>query len=160
MYEFYYDYLKPKYSDRCKLLFINTDSFETPDLYKVMSQNLDLFDTSNFETIYPLYTTKNHRVLSKFKSETWSLAPREFVGPRAKMYSLLFPDNPKGSKNRIKGIKKSYVKKVRMTNFSPSSKHSSPLPALSVPSNPRTTSCGPSKLTKHVLMPSATRDTF
>jgi len=70
MYEFYYDYLKPKYCDRCKLLFINTDSFETPDLYKDMSQNLDLFDTSNFETIYPLYTTKSHRVLSKFKSET------------------------------------------------------------------------------------------
>jgi len=117
MYEFYYDYLKPKYSDRCKLLFINTDSFETPHLYKVMSQNLDLFDTSNFETIYPLYTTKNHRVLSKFKSETWSLAPLEFVGPRAKMYSLLVPDNPKGSKNRIKGIKKSYVKKVRHDQF-------------------------------------------
>jgi len=27
MYEFYYDYLKPKYLDRCKLLFTDTDSF-------------------------------------------------------------------------------------------------------------------------------------
>jgi len=26
MYEFYYDYLKPKYSDRCKLMFTDTDS--------------------------------------------------------------------------------------------------------------------------------------
>ena len=26
MYEFYYDYLKPKYLDRCKLLFTDTDS--------------------------------------------------------------------------------------------------------------------------------------
>jgi len=62
MYEFYYDYLKPKYSDRCKLLFTDTDSFcchiETPDLYKDMSQNLDLFDTSNFATTHPLYTTR------------------------------------------------------------------------------------------------------
>ena len=26
MYEFYYDYLKPKYFDRCKFLFTDTDS--------------------------------------------------------------------------------------------------------------------------------------
>jgi len=122
MYEFYYDYLKPKYSDRCKLLFTDTDSFcchiQTEDLYKDMSQNLDLFDTSNFETTHPLYTTKNHRVLGKFKSETESLAPLEFVGLRAKMYSLLVPDNPKESKINAKGIKKSYVKKkVRHDQF-------------------------------------------
>ena len=122
MYEFYYDYLKPKYSDRCKLLFTDTDSFcchiQTEDLYKDMSQNLDLFDTSNFETTHPLYTTKNHRALGKFKSETGSLAPLEFVGLRAKMYSLLVPDNPKECKIRAKGIKKSYVKKkVRHDQF-------------------------------------------
>ena len=80
MYEFYYDYLKPKYSDRCKLLFTDTDSFcchiQTEDLYKDMSENIDLFDTSNFETTHPLYTTKSHRVLGKFKSETGSLALR------------------------------------------------------------------------------------
>jgi len=62
MYEFYYDCLKPKYSNRCKMLFTDTDYFcchiETPDLYKDMSQKLDLFDTSNFETTRPLYTTK------------------------------------------------------------------------------------------------------
>jgi len=62
MYKFYYDYLKPKYSDRCKLLLTDNDSFcchiETPDFYKVISQNLDLFDTSNFETIHPQHTSK------------------------------------------------------------------------------------------------------
>jgi len=107
---FEYDYLKPKYSDRCKLLFTHTDSFcchiQTEDLYKNMSQNLDLFDTSNFETTHPLYTTKNHRALGNFKSETGSLASLEFVGLRAKMYSLLVPDNPKECKIRAKGIKK------------------------------------------------------
>ena len=110
MYEFYYDYLKPKYSDRCKLLFTDTDSFcchiQTEDLYKDMSENIDLFDTSNFETTHPLYTTKSHRVLGKFKSETGSLAPLEFVGLRAKMYSLLVQDNCKESIIRAKGIKK------------------------------------------------------
>jgi len=106
----------------CKLLFTDTDSFcchiQTEDLYKDMSQNLDMFDTSNFETTHTLYTTKNHRALGKFKSETGSLAPLEFLGLRAKMYSLLVPDNLKESKIRAKGIKKSYVKKnVRHEQF-------------------------------------------
>ena len=40
MYEFYYDYLKPKYQSRCKLLFTDTDSLccqiQTPDIYQDM----------------------------------------------------------------------------------------------------------------------------
>jgi len=59
MYQFFYDYLKPKYQERCVLLFTDTDSFccqiETPDLYKDMSEAMDLFDTSNFDTDHPLY---------------------------------------------------------------------------------------------------------
>ena len=112
MYEFYYDYLKPKYSDCCKLLFTDTDSFccyiQTEDLYHDMSKN-----TRNFDQTHPLYTTTNYRIVGKFKNETGSLAPLEFVGVRAKMYSLLIPDNPKESK-RAKGTKKSDEnKKVR-----------------------------------------------
>jgi len=80
MYQFYYGYLKPKYGDKCTLLFTDTDSFcchiQTEDLYQDMSENLDLFNTSNFNKEHSLYTTKNHRVLGKFKSETGSLAPR------------------------------------------------------------------------------------
>jgi len=116
MYTFYYDYLKPKYEDKCKLLFTDTDSFcchiQTDNLYNHMSENLDLFDTSNFEKDHLLYTTKNHRVLGKFKSETGSLAPREFGGLRAKM------DVPQNSKIQAKGIKKSHIKKhVRHQQF-------------------------------------------
>jgi len=75
-----------------------------------MAQNIDIFDTSNFDKDHPLYTTKNHRVLGKFKSETGSLAPPEFAGLRAKMYSLEVPTNPKQSTIRAKGTKKSYLK--------------------------------------------------
>ena len=50
MYQLYYDYLKPKYGDKCTLLFTDTDSFcsriQTEDLCQDMSQNLDLLDTS------------------------------------------------------------------------------------------------------------------
>jgi len=122
MYEFYYDYLKPKYLNRCKLLFTDTDSFcchiQTEDLYEDMAENIELFDTSNFEQTHPLYWKTNHRIVRKFKSETGSLTPLEFVGLRAKMYSLLVPQNPKECKIRAKGIKKSYVKKkVRHDQF-------------------------------------------
>jgi len=52
MYQFYYDYLKPKYGDKCTLLFTDTRhrflllSYLNRDLYQDMSQNLDLLDTS------------------------------------------------------------------------------------------------------------------
>jgi len=98
-YEFYYDCLKPKYLDRCKLLFTDTDSFcchiQTEVLYHDMSENLDLFDTSNFDKSHPLYTTTNHGIIGKFKSETGSLAPLESVGLRTRMYFLLVSDNPR-----------------------------------------------------------------
>ena len=54
MYDFYYGYLKNKYQDRISLLFTDTDSLcceiRTPDLYRDMAENLESFDTSNFET--------------------------------------------------------------------------------------------------------------
>ena len=112
MYTFYYDHLKAKYGNRCTLLFTDTDSLcchiETPNLYEDMEVELNEYDTSNFEKDHPLYSTKNHRVLGKFKSETGSLAPKEFVGLRAKMYSL---DCGKKSQKKAKGVKKHYVKK-------------------------------------------------
>ena len=131
MYKFYYDYLKPKYGDKCRLLFTDTDSLcchiQTDDLYADMAENLNLFDTSNFEPHHPLYSLTNHRVLGKFKSETGSAAPTEFVGLRAKMYSLNVPENNKQSKIRAKGIKKSYIKKnVRHQQFLKVLRHQRP----------------------------------
>jgi len=99
---------------------MDTDSLcchiETEDLYADMAENIELFDTSNFETTHSLYSLQNNRVLGKFKSETGSLAPTKFVGLRAKMYNLHVPN--KQTKIRAKGIKKSYIKKhVRHQQF-------------------------------------------
>jgi len=59
MCRFFYDYLKQKYGNKCKLLFTDTDSLcchiETEDLYADMAENIELFDTSNFETTHSLY---------------------------------------------------------------------------------------------------------
>ena len=54
MYEFWYDYIKPKYGDREKLCYMDTDSFvsyiETEDFYKDIAGDVERqFDTSNFD---------------------------------------------------------------------------------------------------------------
>ena len=40
MYEFWYDYIKPKYQDKAKLCYIDTDSFiiyiKIEDFYKIL----------------------------------------------------------------------------------------------------------------------------
>ena len=91
-----------KYGENCTLLFTDTDSFccriQTDDIYRDMAENADPFDT------HPLYSKTNHPVLGKFKSETGSVAPREFVGLRAKMYSLDVPND----KNSLKYWPKEY----------------------------------------------------
>jgi len=92
MYPFYYDHLKAKYADRCTLLFTDTDSLcceiRTKDLYANMMDSLDLNDTSNFDPKLPQYNDDNRREFKKLNSETGWVPPREFVGLRAKMYSL------------------------------------------------------------------------
>ena len=53
MYEFWYDYIKPKYGDRAKLCYTDTDSFaiyiKTEDFFKDISNDVERwFDTSNY----------------------------------------------------------------------------------------------------------------
>ena len=52
MYEFWHDYIKPKYNDNVRLCYMDTDSFimnmKTNDFYKDISDDVDnRFDTSN-----------------------------------------------------------------------------------------------------------------
>jgi len=72
--------------------YSQTDSLciaiQTDDWHAHMQANLQYFDTSNLQRDHDYSPTKNHRVLGKFKSETGSLHPVEFVGLKAKMYSL------------------------------------------------------------------------
>ena len=46
MYEFWYDYMKPKYGDNVKLCYMDTDSFimhiKIEDFYKDIAGNVDL----------------------------------------------------------------------------------------------------------------------
>ena len=54
MYEFWYNYMKPKYNSNVKLCYMNTDSFimniKTNDFYKDIASDVEnRFDTSNYE---------------------------------------------------------------------------------------------------------------
>ena len=57
MYEFWYNYIKPKYQHNAKLCYIDTDSFiihiKTENVYKDIAHDVKKrFDTSNYEDVY------------------------------------------------------------------------------------------------------------
>ena len=54
MYEFWYDYIKPKYDDKARLCCMDTDSFvmniKAEDFYKYIADDVERwFDTSNYD---------------------------------------------------------------------------------------------------------------
>ena len=115
MYEIYYGYLKPKYGDKVKLLFTDTDSLmfliETKDFYEDILKDVhEWFDTSNFPPNHPsgVYTDVNKMVIGMFKSEVGGKIISEFVGLRAKNYAYLCE---KEEHKKCKGIKKSVTEK-------------------------------------------------
>jgi len=108
MYEFHYNYVKKKYGNNATLLFTDTDSLcyqiETDDIYHDMLSDLDLFDTSNYPSSHMCYSVKNKKVVGKMKDECDGKIISEFVGLRAKMYSL------KEQQGKIKKVGKGIVK--------------------------------------------------
>ena len=116
MFDFHYKYIKPKYGNKAKLLFTDTDSFlyeiQTEDFYKDIAGDVkDRFDTSDYPEGHPsgIPTGINKKVLGKFKDEAAGKVIKEFVGLRAKLYSYKM-DEGKENK-RCKGIKKAVVEK-------------------------------------------------
>ena len=116
MYEFHYNYIKPMYKDKAKLLFTDTDSLmyeiETEDFYKDISEDAkNRFDTSDYPDNHPsgIPTGCNKKVLGMFKDEAMGKSIKEFVGLRAKLYSYKMFEGEENK--RCKGIKKRVVEK-------------------------------------------------
>ena len=81
-----------------------------------MLEDLDKYDTSNYDRDNPLYSSKNAKVVGKMKDECGGKPIAQFVGLRAKMYSLLIPGE--ADKLTCKGVKKSYIKQhLRHSSF-------------------------------------------
>ena len=102
IYEFWYDYMKPKYNDNVKLCYIDTDSFimniKTEDFYKDIANDVGKrFDTSNYEVNRPLPTGKNKKVIGLMKDELGGKMITEFVTLRPKTYSYSTDDGKEES---------------------------------------------------------------
>ena len=119
MYEFWYDYIKPKHQDKAKLCYIDTDSFiiyiKTEDFYKDITDDVEnWFDTSNYseDDKRPLPIGKNKKVIGPSKDELGRKIMIEFVEPRAKTYAYLMDDDTEHKK--AKGTKKCVIKRELM----------------------------------------------
>ena len=115
MYDFHYNHIMKKYGpQKAKLLFTDTDSLtyliHTQDVYQDMKKDEHLYDTSDYPKEHFLFSNNNKKVIGKFKDETASVPVMEFIGLRAKMYSILTEDK-KHDQKKGKGIKKSVLKK-------------------------------------------------
>ena len=95
MYEFWYDYVKPKYGKKAKLCYMETDSFivyiKTDDIYQDIAEDVETrFDTSNYES----ECNSTERPLPKRRNLI------KFVGLRAKTYSYLKDDSSEDKKSK------------------------------------------------------------
>ena len=130
MYEFWYDYIKPKYQRNCiqrkcaqgktKLCYMDIDSFvihiKTKDFYEDIANDVEKwFDASNYnEDICnsidkrPLPIRKNKKVIGLFKDELGGKIMIESAELTAKTYAYLMGDNSKHKK--AKGTKKCVTK--------------------------------------------------
>ena len=115
MYEFWYDYVKPKYKDKAKLCYMDTDSFVinifTEDFFEDINNDVERwFDTSNYDKNdkRPLQIGVNKKVIGMFKDELGGKIMKEFCAPRAKTYAYLMDDDIENKK--AKGTKKMYNK--------------------------------------------------
>ena len=115
MYEFWYNYMKPKYSNDVKLCYMDTDSFvmniKTEDFYKDIANDVEKrFDTSNYEVDRPLPTGKNKKVIGLMKDELGRRIMTEFITLRPKAYTYLTDDGKEDKK--AKGTKKCVIKRM------------------------------------------------
>ena len=94
VYEFHYNYMRPKYGSKVKLSYMDTDSFvyeiETEDFYRDIAKDVEKrFDTSGYskDDNRPLPIGENKKVIGLMKDELGGKIMTEFVALRAKMYA-------------------------------------------------------------------------
>ena len=124
MHHFYYDYLKPKYKENVKLMYMDTDSFvleiETCDFYDDIKYDLkEWFDTSGYDKNmvlpdeYAKIADLNKKVIGKMKDEIGNGYLTEFVdfSPNVYAFKESCLDNSLIEHKKAKGTKKMVAKK-------------------------------------------------
>ena len=99
MYETYYDTLQPYFGqDNLQLHYIDTGgmimSMKTKDIIKDLKNLEDNFNFSNLDENHELFSSKNKKVIGKFKIETpKNISIDEFVCLRSKAFSFKCKNN-------------------------------------------------------------------
>ena len=93
MYEYWYDDMKPKYGDRVKLCYMDTDSFimniKTEDFYKDIANDVEKnYDSSSYTVERPLQIGKSKKV--KMKDELGGKIMEKFIGLKPKCSLFIF----------------------------------------------------------------------
>ena len=119
MYDFWYDYINPKFGDKAKLCYTDTDSFiinvKTEIFFEDISNDFERwFDTSNYDKNdkIPLPIGKNKKVPRLFKDEFGGKIITEIVVLRPKTYAYLMDDG--SNHKKAKGTKKCVIKRKLM----------------------------------------------
>ena len=123
MYEFWFDYIKPKYKDKAKPCYTDTDSFVihnfTEDFFEDITNDVEKwFDISNYDKNDNrlLQTGINKKVIGMFKDELGGRIMKEFYAPRAKTYAYLMDDD--SEKKKATGTKKCIIKlRIRFEDY-------------------------------------------
>ena len=114
MFDFHYNYLKLKYSNKAKLLFTDTDflmyEIKTVNFCKDIAKDIKKkFNTSDYPPDHPskIETEVNKNVIDKFKDEPAGKQITHLVGLRLKLYSYKI-EGKKDKRNVNKLKKKCY----------------------------------------------------
>ena len=115
MYEFWYEYLKPKYEDKIKLCYMDTDILmsiiKTEDFYEDIANDVEKrFDTSNYDVDRPLPMGKNKKVIGLMKDELGGKIMTEFVALRPKTYAYAIDVDKDKEVKKAKGTKRCVIK--------------------------------------------------
>ena len=115
MYQFHYDYMKPKYGENLRLCYMDTNALiyqiKTEDFYADIVDDVPKrFDTSGDNPDRPLPVGLNKEVIGFMKDELGGAIMTEFMALRPKLYSYRKIDGADNKK--CKGIKKCVVKKT------------------------------------------------
>ena len=120
LYKTYYDKLQPYFGqENIQLHYMDTDSFvlsvNTTDIIKDLKNLENIFDFINLDKNHELFSNNNKKVIGEFKIETpKNIWIDEFVCLRSKTYVFKCGDD---SKNKLKGISKSYSKNIKFEEF-------------------------------------------
>ena len=105
MYDYWYNEMKPKYKNKIRLCYMDTDSFimhiKTEDFYKDIADDVErMYDTSNYTVERPLPMGENKKKIGFMKDELGGRIMKEFIGLRPKCYSYLTDDGNVDKKSK------------------------------------------------------------